>query len=181
MRKLVAFGAEANKNHLPGDGAVSGNVLVEADGTFLVEFSWPADWALKSVPKSVTKGEVTRAHELWKTTCFEIFVQPFFDKHYWEINLSPLNKWNAYSFESYRKPSPPQETLEWQLLEMSFKAGHFSARLKSKLHSNVDVQVGIACVLENQKGEKSYWSLEHNGNEPDFHDPASFILERKTP
>jgi hypothetical protein len=30
-------------------------------------------------------------------------------------------------------------------------------------------------VLEEQGGHKSYWALAHEGDAPDFHDPACFL------
>src|SRR5262245_7953921 len=42
-----------------------------------------------------------RADELWKHTCFEIFLRRA-DQAYAEFNFAPSGQWAAYSFDAYR-------------------------------------------------------------------------------
>jgi hypothetical protein len=44
-----------------------------------------------------------RRNELWKHTCFELFLSTPHSPGYWEVNLSPSGDWNFYSFNSYRQ------------------------------------------------------------------------------
>jgi len=34
--------------------------------------------------------------------------------------------------------------------------------------------MGLSAVIEEHDGTKSYWALDHGGDQPDFHDPACF-------
>lgn len=102
--------------------------------------------------------------------------------HYWEINLSPLRKWNAYQFSSYRTPAPPVLAKNWQLIEMQFSSGRLMAQINYDLPTNLKMKIGITSVLVTKSGEKSYWSLawpqDSKKSQPDFHDPACYVLER---
>src|ERR1043165_8627825 len=44
-----------------------------------------------------------RADELWRHTCFEIFLKPPTGDAYVELNFSPSTQWAAYSFREQRK------------------------------------------------------------------------------
>src|SRR5262245_43514508 len=48
-------------------------------------------------------AEPARTDDLWKTTCFEVFLKPSLSKRYYEFNFSPSGLWAAYSFEDYRR------------------------------------------------------------------------------
>ena len=51
------------------------------------------------VPAFAGKG---RADELWRTTCFELFLKPGGGTAYCEFNLSPSERWAAYDFSDRR-------------------------------------------------------------------------------
>ena len=54
---------------------------------------------------SLATEEVLRKNELWKKTCFELFIEKKNSNSYYEVNFSPARKhWNAYIFNSYRSP-----------------------------------------------------------------------------
>src|SRR5262245_27252521 len=48
-----------------------------------------------------------RADELWRHTCFELFVRPSPDAAYYEFNISPSTQWAAYQFNEYRSGMRP--------------------------------------------------------------------------
>src|SRR5690349_1737431 len=43
-----------------------------------------------------------RADELWRNTCFEMFVKAENREGYCEFNFSPSSEWAAYGFTGYR-------------------------------------------------------------------------------
>src|ERR1700722_4230711 len=43
-----------------------------------------------------------RANELWRHTCFEIFLRKPADDAYCEFNFAPSLQWAAYRFDGYR-------------------------------------------------------------------------------
>ena len=123
------------------------------------------------IPQSDEPG---RRDELWKSTCFEAFVQAEGAKAYREYNFAPSGDWAAYDFAARREgmaeaelANPPyiriEDNLTWWSLGATFalEAGHRWA-------------LGLSAVIEEQDGTKSYWALAHGGDRPDFHDAACF-------
>ena len=125
------------------------------------------------VPPFAGKG---RADELWQTTCFELFLKPADGSAYVEINLSPSERWNAYDFVAYRwdmeeRPFPrePECTMR---LGSSFAI--FDVAIPGAGLPDAECAMGLAAVIEEQGGVKSYWALAHPDAKPDFHAPACF-------
>jgi len=123
------------------------------------------------IPKA-DEGE--RRDELWRTTCFEAFLQAEGESAYREWNFAPSGDWAAYDFRARREgmaepdiASPPyirvEDNLTWWALgaTIALDAGRHWA-------------LGLSAVLEESDGTKSYWALAHGGEQPDFHDPACF-------
>ena len=132
------------------------------------------------VPPFAGKG---RAGELWQTTCFELFLKPEGGAPYVEINLSPSERWNVYDFEAYRwgmaeRPFPrePESTMR---LGSSFAI--FDATIPAGGLPDADCAMGLAAVIEEQGGVKSYWAMAHPDAKPDFHAPACFAATLPAP
>lgn len=132
------------------------------------------------VPAFAGKG---RADELWKTTCFEMFLKPLGNAAYTEINLSPSERWNAYDFAAYREgmverpfPQEPQCTMR-QGTNMAI----FDAAIPVKGIPTMPCALGFTAVLEEEGGVLSYWALAHGGSQPDFHDAACFAASLTPP
>ncbi|MAM41337.1 MAG: hypothetical protein CL949_23170 [Erythrobacter sp.] len=142
---------------------------------------WRIDDARKLVvPPFAGKG---RADELWRTTCFELFLQPDGGTSYCEFNLSPSERWAAYDFSSPRngmanRPSPREP-------ECTMRQGTgfaiFDAAIPVEAVPDIACAAGITCVLEEEGGIKSFWALQHCQDQPDFHDPACFIARLDAP
>lgn len=132
------------------------------------------------VPPFAGKG---RADELWRTTCFELFLKPSGGEAYCELNLSPSERWNVYDFDGYREgmrerpfPREPECTLR---LGSSFAI--FDAAIPAAGLPSAECAMGLCAVLEEQGGTKSYWAMAHPDTEPDFHAPACFAAELAAP
>ncbi len=142
---------------------------------------WRIEGAMQLVvPPFAGKG---RADELWQTTCFELFLKPLGGESYCELNLSPSERWNAYDFDGYREgrrerpfPHEPECTLRQGSTFAIFDAAIPVAGLP--LH---DCAMGLAAVIEEQGGTKSYWALVHPDGKPDFHAPACFAVALPAP
>lgn len=123
----------------------------------------------------------SRKDELWKTTCFELFLAIKDQSRYWEFNLSPSGDWNVYCMDAYYRIGFHEETAIQQL---SFKAeketGAFAldmiVDLKPILLENAPLEIGVTAVIQTRDGDKTYWALAHPGAQPDFHRRESFIL-----
>ena len=127
-------------------------------------------------------GFARRSDGLWQHTCFEAFLRPDASDSYHEFNFAPSGDWALYRFGAPRSgrslpdlPAPPV---------IKFGAGRNRIDLSAELSIAVlpelagasSLCVGMAAVVETDSGSLSYWALAHGGEQPDFHDPASFAL-----
>ncbi len=125
-----------------------------------------------------------RADELWRTTCFELFLQPDGAEAYTEFNFSPSEAWNAYDFDCYRAGMRERQVSRAPVLTMrpGTRFAIFDAAIPRQLLPGVACAVGIAAVIEEIGGQKSYWAMRHpSGDAPDFHHSACFAGRLEAP
>ena len=123
-----------------------------------------------------------RKDELWRRTCFELFLAIKNTSQYWEFNMSPSGNWNVYVMDAYRQVGMRQETRIQRIpfdvrkeadglsLEMAINLGPIIASKKP-------IEVGIASVMQTKNGKETYWAMLHPRPEADFHARESFVLE----
>ncbi len=122
-----------------------------------------------------------RVDGLWAHTCFEAFVRTPGQEGYWEFNVSPSSQWAAYRFESYRSGmrdadlAPPRIALAENRDVLEVRAEI------ERLPADRSWELGLAAVIEEEDGTKSYWALAHPPGEPDFHHPDCFALKLPAP
>jgi hypothetical protein len=124
-----------------------------------------------------------RAADLWKTTCFELFLRPDDAQAYAELNFSPSERWAAYDFTSYRegmtdRPMPREPTCTARVGQ---NMAIFDAAVPLAGLPEGRSQAGLCAVIEEEGGVMSYWSIAHPPGRPDFHDPACFAAELPAP
>ena len=126
-------------------------------------------------------AEPARADDLWKTTCFELFVD-LGQGAYREFNFSPSGAWAAYDFADYRQssgdadlPQPPHVTAD---RGEAVVAG--AVRLPGSALAGAR-GASLCAVVEEAGGVLSFWSNCHRGEKPDFHDRACFDLDLAPP
>lgn len=124
----------------------------------------------------------TRKDDLWKTTCFELFIAVKDSPRYWEFNLSPSGEWNAYVMDAYRQVNMREETRIQQIqFAIRRDAECFSLEgeldLKDCIPEEFPIEVGITSVIRTRDGRESFWALSHPHKVADFHLRASFILK----
>lgn len=117
-----------------------------------------------------------RGDELWKTTCFELFLYDG-QGRYREFNFSPSGQWAAYELSGYRVAAGDFQPR--QAPEIKHEAGDnlfvLTVFLDQRDLAGAEL-AGLAAVIEEQGARPSYWALEHGGLQPDFHAPAGFKL-----
>jgi hypothetical protein len=114
-----------------------------------------------------------RADDLWRHTCFEVFVTT--DDGYVEYNLSPSGQWASYRFDGPRMGMRAADEVAAVLgMDGAFDQAALEARIELPPGSH---RLGLSCVIEDRSGAFSYWALVHPSAKPDFHHPDSFILE----
>jgi len=114
-----------------------------------------------------------RVDELWRHTCFEVFVRA--GEGYREYNLSPSGAWASYAFDGYRSGMVAAD-------EAATVAGLDGASDMVALEGAIELPVhaealALSAVIEDIEGNISYWALAHPSDKPDFHHPDSFVLE----
>lgn len=161
--------------------------VLEADLRFqgrelLLEYKLSDPQGLFELPQqnlSWTGAAVPRQDGLWNATCFEAFLQPVGFENYYEFNFALSPAWQAYRFDSYRKPQPPARVEDFILKSLQWEAsqGRLQICLENKT-SHRQFQVGLTAILVEKTGAKHYCALAHKGTKPDFHLSESFTLLR---
>ncbi|MDP8994286.1 MAG: DOMON-like domain-containing protein [Pseudomonadota bacterium] len=120
-----------------------------------------------------------RADRLWEHSCFEAFVRAPPHPGYAEFNFAPSGRWAAYRFEGYREGMSPAAACP----KIAVAAGAERLELAARVALPADASwlVGLAAVVEEADGNRSFWALDHPPGAPDFHHPACFVLELPPP
>ncbi len=150
----------------------------KGDGRLILRFQVNGVDAL-ALPPFAGKG---RADELWRTTCFELFLKDDAGAGYAEFNFSPSERWAAYRFDDARIGM--REAAVDPAPEVTGAAGAHLYVLTAILPDTVLAgasAAGLSAVIEEKDGTKSYWALAHGAGAPDFHAPACFALPLAAP
>jgi hypothetical protein len=116
-----------------------------------------------------------RTDGLWRTTCFEAFLQPEGDAAYVELNFAPSTAWAAYAFTGYREGMTPLEIATPRIeARRSDAALELDVVLDAAALPPGPCRLALSTVIEETSGAKSYWALAHPDGRPDFHHPAGF-------
>jgi hypothetical protein len=132
------------------------------------------------VPPLVAAG---RGEELWRHTCFEVFIRDVLGVDYYEFNFAPSTKWAAYRFSGYR--SGMSIAAEIDEVPIEVKAGAERITLQatvpigrlSALSRNAPWRLGLSALIKDKAGHMSYWALAHPPGKPDFHHQDCFAHE----
>lgn len=149
-------------------------------GIFRARFTMNGAWdGVRHLTSGIKTGE--RARELWNSTCFEVFLKPFGQQDYWEWNLSPDGRWNAYHLEAYRQGL--QEATSFKRPDLWVQTNEQSWTLTTAIDFTTipgirskGIAVSLTAVIEDLKGRKSYWGPIHTQGKPDFHHPDHFTI-----
>ena len=124
-----------------------------------------------------------RAGDLWRHTCFEVFVMVEGGPGYREFHFSPSGEWAVYAFRSYRDGGE---------LEVELAPGIVVCRTMNRLELDAKIRrdflspgrplrLGLSAVVEDADGVLSYWALQHPPGKPDFHHADAFALQLVLP
>lgn len=115
--------------------------------------------------------------DLWKKTCFELFIGAKNQDFYWEWNFSPSGNWALYKFSSYRSNMASQVSAEPPVISVKNGSKDSEVRVEVKMDGfpdKEDMIIGNSAIIEHRDGGISYWALKHMGERPDFHIRESF-------
>ncbi len=160
-------------------GNVTADLQFKSAQELIIEFNWNKTWPLKNASVNGHRHGFSREDNIWKSTCFEAFINPENSDRYWEINVSPLHKWNFYEFSGYRTPQPPREAGNFQLLAIKVGDGSLWASFSCDFEKFRKFNVALTCILESKDGILSYWAKKHVLASPDFHHASTLVLKRE--
>jgi hypothetical protein len=149
-------------------------------GKLAVTFTLDADMARVVLPRTRTPA---RADELWRHTCFEVFVALPDSEAYCELNFSPSGEWAMYGFVGYRRGMAPIDVRRAPRIAMRptprglvLEAVTYLVDLPMP-QPGMRLRAGAAAVIEETDGRLSYWALAHPSELPDFHHRLGFVLQ----
>jgi hypothetical protein len=174
--QLIPFSASPHLNTI-GDYSIS-TTLTTSNHDILAEFALHGDTTALRWPAPA--AEATQGKDLWKHTCFELFLAEPACAAYWEYNFSPFRQWAIYTFKDYRQPAPTPSTHTPIIEPPQLSDTAFSLRARFSLESplvNKPLIIGVAAIIETIDGQRHYYALKHCGDKPDFHLRESFVLK----
>jgi len=124
-----------------------------------------------------------RTDELWRHTCFEVFVRAPPRDAYYEFNFAPSRQWAGYRFSGYRRGVSIAAAITTPRIDVQSNAEHYELEVSlalgplPDLPDDVSWLLGLSAVIEELGGRKSYWALAHPPGKPDFHHMDCFALE----
>jgi hypothetical protein len=145
---------------------ISAEFMLQGDTSAI---SWPAPSA-----------EVKLGHDLWKHTCFELFLAEPNSLAYWEYNFSPSRQWSIYAFKDYRQPAPFPITHTPIIEPPQLSDTAFTMQVRFNLEPqliNKLLIIGVSAIIETTDGERHFYAIKHCGSKPDFHLRESFVLQ----
>ncbi len=149
---------------------VTGSIDRSGNDLFL-SYLLAGDIAQIAIPAPSNSPE--RRNELWKRTCFELFMAPKGSPEYWEFNLSPSGDWNVYHFHSYRQGMREEQGFRMLPFKVVRNVDSLSLSMECKLSGimgdTVTIETGISAIVRTSNGKISHWALKHSGTKPDFH------------
>jgi hypothetical protein len=164
----------------PAVHAITASARVAGADKLAVTFTLEADMRHVLLPPTRTPA---RADELWKHTCFEVFVALPDSDAYCELNFSPSGEWAMYGFVDYRRGMtpltvgrPPRIAVRPMPRGLVLEAVTYLEELPMPQPGSA-LRAGAAAVIEERDGHLSYWALAHPSALPDFHHRLGFVLQ----
>ena len=132
-------------------------------------------------------GEPRIGSELWRHTCFEVFIAANDAATYHELNFAPSGEWAVLAFRGYRDGQPlasgvPTPAIAVRITSHSLELDVVVALDGlSPVHTSAPLRLALATVVEERSGARSYWAAHHPPGEPDFHHADAFVVRVEPP
>lgn len=125
------------------------------------------------VTKSASKAMFR--DELWKMTCFEMFVQVGDGPQYYEYNFAPNGDWASYHFDDYRSGMKPNEINQPKIiLQNSDDEISLDVIMNRQDLPVGELSIGLFAMIFTDD-DRSFWALNHNETTPNFHQRDCFL------
>ena len=159
---------------------IDASARIGGAGKLAVTFALDADMSHVVLPRTRTPA---RADELWRHTCFEVFVALPDSDAYCELNFSPSGEWAMYGFVGYRRGMTPIDVRRAPRVAVRPTSRGLVLEAVTYLEDlptpqpGSPLRAGAAAVIEEKDGRLSYWALAHPSALPDFHHRLGFVLQ----
>lgn len=121
-----------------------------------------------------TAAETQRRDNLWRSTCFELFLKEEGEEPYQEWNFAPSGDWAAYDFESEREGMSLAEVAAPPYIRVEDNLTWWGLGATLSIPADLHFTIALSAVIEEKDGPRSFWALHHPGPQPDFHHPDCF-------
>jgi len=125
-----------------------------------------------------------QSSELWRNTCFELFLSNNNITEYLEFNWSPDGRWNTFKFNDYRDRAnqnifeESHSSVERQNNNIIFKTKIILPKYNHYISLDLNnLLIGMSVIVETDTLE--YWSNQHLHHRPDFHNRNNFLTLHK--
>lgn len=147
-------------------------VEVETKGNELL-LTYQVQGPLKKLLLPKLNSSTSFKDELWKHSCLEFFIKKENSPEYTEFNFSPSGDYAIYHFDNYRERNFYFKNSVCPEIQSSLANSLFELKAKIPLMKG---EMSLTAVIEDIDQSISYFALAHKKERPDFHDPASFIV-----
>ena len=122
----------------------------------------------------------TREDELWKKTCFELFIAHKNNSAYYELNISPSTNWNFYSFSDYKTAMQEEEkNISEPFIHSSKMRDEYRLSFEFYFYEELiekELIFNLAVILLDTKGIRHFYSINRREGKVDFHDKECWNL-----
>jgi hypothetical protein len=121
-----------------------------------------------------------RTDELWRASCFELFVRASPEAGYYEFNFAPSTQWAAYWLTGYRSGMRIATEIGTPRIEVRSSPDCYTLQVAleldqlSRLPRDAGWRLGLSALIEDTGGRTSYWALAHPSGNADFHHTDCF-------
>ncbi len=113
--------------------------------------------------------------ELWKMTCFEMFIEYDDGPHYYEYNFAPNGDWAAYHFDNYRDGMRPINIMQPEIV-MERDIGMIKVDVTLDITDLPEGPLNIGLfAMTFSEDDRSFWALHHSEDTPNFHQKDCFL------
>ncbi len=120
-----------------------------------------------------------RADELWKKTCFELFIAQNNNSSYYELNISPSSNWNFYSFLDYKTNMKEEKNVSKPFIHSSKIRDKYRLSFEFDFYEEFtekELIFNLAVILLDTKGVRHFYSIHRREEKVDFHDREYWSL-----
>jgi len=127
--------------------------------------------------KLENEEKIERKNELWKSTCFELFIANEQSEEYYEINISPFKQWNIYHFDGYKKGMKEFKKVSEPIIQMTkenynYKLS-FEIEFNQKIFNNEGLSFNLATIILDKNNLRHFYTM-YPRKTADFHNRMSW-------